>query len=30
VGMRMLAKRKLDLTPSKVEHIDEVRKLFKG
>ena len=30
VGVRMLAKRKLDLTPSRVEHIDEVRKLFKG
>ena len=30
VGMRMLAKRKLDLAPSKVECIDDVRKLFKG
>jgi len=26
----MLAKRKLDLTPSRVERVDEVRKLFKG
>ncbi len=28
VGVRMLAKRKLDLTPSRVEHIEEIRKMF--
>lgn len=28
VGLRMLAKRKLDLAPSRVEGIDQVRKLF--
>jgi heterodisulfide reductase subunit C len=28
VGMKMLAKRKLDLTPSRVERIGEVKKLF--
>ncbi|MCP4112118.1 MAG: heterodisulfide reductase [Desulfobacteraceae bacterium] len=28
VGIKMLAKRKLDLTPSRVRNIDEIRKLF--
>ncbi len=28
VGLKMLAKRKLDLTPSRVSRIDEVKKLF--
>ncbi len=28
VGLKMLAKRKLDLLPSKVQHIDEVRAFF--
>jgi heterodisulfide reductase subunit C len=29
VGVKMLAKRKLDLTPSRVEQIGEVKKIFK-
>jgi heterodisulfide reductase subunit C len=29
VGMKMLAKRKLDLTPSRVERIDDVKKIFR-
>jgi heterodisulfide reductase subunit C len=29
VGLRMLAKRKLDLTPSKIKRKDDVKKLFK-
>jgi hypothetical protein len=29
VGMKMLAKRKLDLTPSRVERIGDVKKIFK-
>jgi heterodisulfide reductase subunit C len=28
VGIRMMAKRKLDLTPSRVERVDDVKKLF--
>jgi hypothetical protein len=28
VGLKMLAKRKLDLTPSKVERIDDMKKIF--
>jgi hypothetical protein len=28
VGMKMLAKRKLDLTPSRVERIEDVKKIF--
>jgi hypothetical protein len=28
VGMRMMAKRKLDLTPSRVERVGDVKKLF--
>jgi len=28
VGMKMLAKRKLDLTPSRIERIDDVKKIF--
>ncbi len=28
LGLRMFSKRKLDLTPSKIENIDEVRELF--
>jgi len=29
VGMKMLAKRKLDLTPSRVERIGDVKKIFR-
>ncbi len=29
VGLRMMAKRKLDLTPSKVKDINEIKKLFR-
>jgi hypothetical protein len=28
VGMKMLAKRKLDLTPSKVERVGDIKKIF--
>ncbi|MCU0540201.1 MAG: hypothetical protein MUF46_10000 [Desulfobacterales bacterium] len=28
VGLKMLAKRKLDLTPSRVERVGDVKKLF--